>query len=193
MAFKRIQLRGISRTPSDRMSEDGGLAESLNVKIEAGESLPSIEPDDCTEELAGEDAMTACPIYVHESSSYRNIIAKRENYTDGPGILVPPFTDRVCIDESFVLGPIVENEDGFYEITVSADAPENATLIKAYVNWHGREESALFSIMETTGGDASRISYKCDFEIYLDREIIKQSTEVLHYSAASSKVIFTMQ
>lgn len=193
MAFKRIQLRGISRTPSDRMSEDGGLAESLNVRIEAGESLPSIEPDDCTEELAGEDAMAACPIYVHESSSYRNIIAKREIYTNGPGILVPPFTDRVCIDESFVLGPIVEDADGFYEITVSADAPGNATLIKAYVNWHGREESALFSIMGTTGGDASRITYKCDFEIYLEREIIKQSTEVLHYSAASSKVIFTMQ
>lgn len=51
MAFKRIQLRGISRTPSDRMSEDGGCAESLNMYIADAESAPALPPEDVAEKL----------------------------------------------------------------------------------------------------------------------------------------------
>ena len=50
MAFKRIQLRGISRTPSDRMSEDGGCAESLNFQIKESENIPFVAPRDVTDE-----------------------------------------------------------------------------------------------------------------------------------------------
>ena len=42
--IKQIQLRGISRTPSDRMTEDGGCLESLNVQLEAGELAPIPAP-----------------------------------------------------------------------------------------------------------------------------------------------------
>ena len=47
--IKQIQLRGISRTPSDRMSEDGGLSESLNMYLDTAESAPAFVPKDVTE------------------------------------------------------------------------------------------------------------------------------------------------
>ena len=48
---KRIQLRGISRTPSDRMNDDGGVAESLNTYIAEAESAPALPPEDVTEKF----------------------------------------------------------------------------------------------------------------------------------------------
>lgn len=42
--IKRIQLRGISRTPSDRATADGGCAESLNVHLDQGETAPTMPP-----------------------------------------------------------------------------------------------------------------------------------------------------
>ena len=51
MAIKKIQLRGISRTPSDRMNEDGGVAESLNTYIAEAESAPALPPEDVAEKF----------------------------------------------------------------------------------------------------------------------------------------------
>ena len=51
MAIKRLQLRGISRTPSDRMNDDGGVAESLNTYIAEAESAPALPPEDVAEKL----------------------------------------------------------------------------------------------------------------------------------------------
>lgn len=42
--IKQIQLRGISRTPSDRMVEDGGVSESLNMYLDSAESAPLLMP-----------------------------------------------------------------------------------------------------------------------------------------------------
>lgn len=42
--IKRLQLRGISRNPSDRYTEDGGCAESLNVFIDNDETAPMLKP-----------------------------------------------------------------------------------------------------------------------------------------------------
>jgi len=42
--IKRLQLRGISRNPSDRYTEDGGCAESLNVFIDNNETAPALRP-----------------------------------------------------------------------------------------------------------------------------------------------------
>lgn len=44
MPIKRIQLRGISRKPSDRLTEDGGCDESLNVQIDNTELAPVVAP-----------------------------------------------------------------------------------------------------------------------------------------------------
>ncbi len=47
MPIKRIQLGGISRTPSDRMSESGSVADSVNVMLNgAGELAPVTPPED---------------------------------------------------------------------------------------------------------------------------------------------------
>ena len=47
--IKRIQLRGISRAPSDRLTEDGGVAESLNIQIDNTEAAPIVQPKDVSE------------------------------------------------------------------------------------------------------------------------------------------------
>lgn len=44
MTIKRLQLRGISRTPSDRMTAAGGCAESLNVQLQDQELAPAVAP-----------------------------------------------------------------------------------------------------------------------------------------------------
>lgn len=75
MEIKRIQLRGISRSPSDRMTDDGGVAESLNAQILDKEIAPICEPKSCHEdfglahEVAGDE-----PIFIHKTSAYEHII-----------------------------------------------------------------------------------------------------------------------
>lgn len=72
METKRIQLRGISRSPSDRLTEDGGVAESLNVHLDNQEIAPVIQPVS-VEGLIDKDEKRI-PVYIHASSHYRNII-----------------------------------------------------------------------------------------------------------------------
>lgn len=71
---KRIQLRGISRTPSDRMTSDGGCAESLNVQLEEQEIAPILPPEDVTEELGLPADGERRYIYIHRGSGYENYI-----------------------------------------------------------------------------------------------------------------------
>lgn len=71
--IKRIQLRGISRTPSDRLVEDGGCAESLNVFLDNDEIAPAVAPLDVTADLM-EEELTEKPIYIHATQTYRNVI-----------------------------------------------------------------------------------------------------------------------
>lgn len=70
--IKQIQLRGISRSPSDRMTSDGGCAESLNVQLDHGELTPMPKPEDLTEKIMGEDSGTV--LYVHNGTYYSNYI-----------------------------------------------------------------------------------------------------------------------
>ena len=72
--INRIQLRGISRTPSDRMNEDGGVAESLNMYIDEAESAPALAPVDVTSELGLPDDLVAEKVFIHKGNSYENII-----------------------------------------------------------------------------------------------------------------------
>lgn len=73
--IKRIQLRGISRTPSDRMTEDGGCAESLNAYLDSGEIAPIHDPVSCHEEFGLEEDIKAFePIYIHKTNTYENLI-----------------------------------------------------------------------------------------------------------------------
>lgn len=71
MAIKQIQLRGISRTPSDRMTADGGCAESINVHIEGDELAPTLFP----KQVSGLNyGLTKELVYVHKTPSYENYI-----------------------------------------------------------------------------------------------------------------------
>ena len=79
MAIGRIQFRGISRTPSDRMTKDGGCAESLNLVLDDSESVPASRPEDITaacglpEDISGWEV-----VYIHKTQSYTNYIILRE-------------------------------------------------------------------------------------------------------------------
>jgi len=73
-----VQLRGISRSPSDRATTDGGVAESINMHIMEGESVPALPPVDITDDP---DINSLIPenykgeiVYIHKTASYTNYI-----------------------------------------------------------------------------------------------------------------------
>lgn len=71
--IKQIQLRGISRTPSDRATADGGCAESLNMQLEENELAPAPRPRNISEDVYGDnisDVSTRYPVrYIHKLPS----------------------------------------------------------------------------------------------------------------------------
>lgn len=75
MAIKRIQLRGISRTPSDRLTEDGGVAESLNVYIDNDELAPINASKPANESISLPEDSIYEPVYIHKTSQYEHLIA----------------------------------------------------------------------------------------------------------------------
>lgn len=86
MAIKQIQLRGISRIPSDRVVEDGGCAESLNVHLEYNETAPTLPPDDSiSDDIYGLDPDTPHYriIYIHKMLGVTNYIGHIINSGSG--------------------------------------------------------------------------------------------------------------
>lgn len=75
--IKQIHIRGISRTPSDHASEDGGCSESLNVQIDVNETGPAPQPRDATSRVTTGDYIDGDVVYVHKSSLYENYIVLR--------------------------------------------------------------------------------------------------------------------
>lgn len=72
--IKQIQLRGISRSPSDRMTSDGGCSESLNVITDSSELAPMPAPEDISEDMALYGVAGEI-LYIHKSGEmYRNVI-----------------------------------------------------------------------------------------------------------------------
>ena len=81
--IKQIQLRGISRTPSDRMTQDGGLAECLNLQLDHGELVPMPKPEEITADVIKEEDLPEYSgsayilLFIHNGSYYRNYIVWR--------------------------------------------------------------------------------------------------------------------
>lgn len=75
--IKQIQLRGISRSPSDRMTEDGGLDESLNLYLDNAESAPALVPDDVTSILGLPDDLQADKVFVHKTANYEHVVVQK--------------------------------------------------------------------------------------------------------------------
>lgn len=78
MEIKRIQLRGISHSPSDRLTSDGGCAESLNVQLDNTELAPSFLPEDVTKKLGLPDDLQAEKVFVHKTANYENVVVIQE-------------------------------------------------------------------------------------------------------------------
>lgn len=77
MAIKQLQLRGISRTPSDRAVADGGCAESLNVHLDNAETAPVLPPEDASDEIYGAGESSRYPIiFIHKMSGKTVYIGK---------------------------------------------------------------------------------------------------------------------
>lgn len=106
MEIKRIQLRGISHSPSNRMTDDGGVAESLNTQIIDGEVAPVSEPVPCNEDFGLSAAPgTDEPVYIHKTSSYEHIISYK------------PFTGEVSYLVEGSFEPIIKIEGSLKKIT----------------------------------------------------------------------------
>lgn len=76
MAIKQLQLRGISRTPSDRATADGGCAESLNVHLDQTETAPTLPPEDISDTIYGSDTNKYPIIYIHKMTGITNYIGR---------------------------------------------------------------------------------------------------------------------
>lgn len=70
--IKRIQLRGISRTPSDRLTDDGGCAESLNVQLDNTEVAPAMHPD--VSDIGIPEGVSYDFIFVHKTRYIKTYI-----------------------------------------------------------------------------------------------------------------------
>lgn len=71
----KIQIRGISRTPSDRMTQDGGCSQSVNVMLDNSEVLPATRPKKINAEIGlPEENVDYNVLYIHKTSSYTNYI-----------------------------------------------------------------------------------------------------------------------
>ena len=79
--IKRLQLRGISRNPSDRYTEDGGCAESLNVFLDNNETAPTLKPTVVNSNASG---MFPAPtwgnnweaVFIHKTPTQEHAIIK---------------------------------------------------------------------------------------------------------------------
>ena len=76
--ISRIQLRGISRTPSDRLTSDGGCAESLNAYLQDSEIAPALIPDDVTDIVGSDATYKAKKVFIHKTANYENYILHLE-------------------------------------------------------------------------------------------------------------------
>ena len=76
MPTKKILLRGISRTPSDRMSADGGLAESIGFEMDMNELATSVPAVDVTQDTIYDGYATGTHEvrYIHKTNSYTHFI-----------------------------------------------------------------------------------------------------------------------
>ena len=101
--IKQIQLRGISRTPSDKMSEDGGLSESLNMYMDTAENAPALVPNDSTKDLGLPEDLQAESIFIHKSSNYENYIVVQEGR-------VVAYTPKIEDEEPLTVLDLVEGE-----------------------------------------------------------------------------------
>lgn len=83
MPISKIQLKGISRVPSSRLTPDGMCAESLNVHLNQTETAPNLAPKDITESLGLASDGEFKPVYIHKLSGIDQINYIAQSVDDG--------------------------------------------------------------------------------------------------------------
>lgn len=73
--IKQIQIRGISRTPSDRMTADGGCADSIDMYLDGQETAPMLPAVDYSDEVWGEATDQNPVVYIHKMTNTTCYIA----------------------------------------------------------------------------------------------------------------------
>lgn len=77
--IKRFKLRGISHTPSDRTTADGGCSESLNVQMVGDEIAPALKPKDLMDEVIRtdqQDDLYDKIFFIHKTQSGDNYLGR---------------------------------------------------------------------------------------------------------------------
>ena len=162
MAIKRISLRGISRTPSDRMTSDGGCAESLNVHLEDNELAPSLEPRDITESVGLPTGLKYDILYLHKTTSYSNYICKYAQsvgakWTQSEDYVIPDsLADKNWLtDPSLLDGPVTEQSDGTYQVLLNVSTAPDYFIADSEGNW--------YRVDNVKGGDDSSCLVVCSY------------------------------
>lgn len=96
-------MRGISRTPSDRLTEDGGCAESLNVQLDNTELAPSFLPEDVTAKMGLPEDLQAERIFIHKTANYENYIVVQEDR-------IVAYTPQIEDEEPLAIVELTEDE-----------------------------------------------------------------------------------
>lgn len=163
MATKRIQLRGISRNPSDRMTEDGGVAESMNVFLDNDEIAPVITPNDVTTDLGLPKNLLADRIFVHKTANYEHIITQEDEYVYA---YVNGEKQEILYEEGLILNDI--NSIG-NTIIVATDQSVHYALWKGEeYKYIGNQIPVPIIQFETLGNDDETFQGKNSGVLYLD-------------------------
>ncbi len=166
MAIKRISLRGISRTPSDRMTSDGGCAESLNVHLEDNELAPSLEPRDITASVGLPTGLKYDVLYLHKTISYSNYICRYgqsigAKWTrSGDWILPSALKNKNWLTDTSVVDSIAES-DGRYTAQLNTGAAPDYFIADGEGNW--------YRVEEIMGGTDTTCTVYCSYGGKLDK------------------------
>ena len=109
--INRLQLRGISRKPSDRMTADGGCEESLNVHLDNNEIAPDVSPSYVV------DTGSKSVVYLHKTNDYSNYI-----YTTHNG------------EADFVVGFLADSPSGTAKTILTRDGADELQSITSIGN-----------------------------------------------------------
>jgi hypothetical protein len=73
--IKQIQLRGISHRPSDKLTQDGGLEECIDLRLDNQELGPAKDAVNVTDELAPGLSTSGIEVmYIHNGNGYTNYV-----------------------------------------------------------------------------------------------------------------------
>lgn len=178
--IKRIQLRGISRSPSDRLTEDGGVAESLNMILDNTENAPVVQPDDVTSDLGLPTNKEYDLLYIHSGVGFETGVCKQDrnigvwSHESGNWNLIPfiALNEKEAINDIKALGNaliistsenvyyVLRKTDGYKFLGTNIPFPEVQLFDVAPENKEGLNTYEEYLVQNSPGAD--------DFQLFLN-------------------------